>query len=88
MPVIVREADSPYRWHIDKAPLAQVANVERTLPRHYISDSGFEITEAARRYLLPLIEGEAYPPYRDGLPDYRVLKKTVIAKKCPEFNDL
>lgn len=88
MPVIVRDSDSPYRWHIDRAPLAQVANVERTLPRHYISDNGFEITEAARRYLLPLIEGEAYPPYRNGLPDYRVLDKAIIPKKCPAFNDL
>ncbi|WP_347331571.1 6-phosphofructokinase [Marinimicrobium locisalis] len=88
MPVIVRESDNPYRWHIGRTPLAQVANIERTLPRHYISDNGFEITDSARRYLLPLIKGEAYPPYRDGLPEYRLLEKAIIPKKCPEFNHL
>jgi 6-phosphofructokinase 1 len=88
MPVVVRDSDSPYRWHIEKAPLSDVANVERTLPREYIRDDGFNITDAARQYLQPLIEGEAYPPYRNGLPDYRVLDKAIIAKKCPPFNDL
>ncbi|MAN50726.1 MULTISPECIES: 6-phosphofructokinase [unclassified Marinimicrobium] len=88
MPVVVRESDQPYRWHIDKAPLSEVANVEKCLPTDFISDDGFHITEKARRYLSPLIEGEAYPPYQNGLPDYRVLNKSVIPKKCAEFYDL
>jgi 6-phosphofructokinase 1 len=88
MPVVVREADHPYTWHIDKAPLSDVANVERCLPADYITDDGFHITDKARRYLSPLIEGEAYPPYQNGLPAYRTLQKSVIPKKCAEFYDL
>lgn len=67
---IVREADEPYRWSIGEAPLDQVANVEKKMPREYISDDGYHITEACRRYLQPLIQGEPYPPYVGGLPDY------------------
>ena len=71
MPVIRRIADSPYRWKIEAAPLENIANAEKTMPDDFIRNDGFGITEAARRYLQPLIRGEAYPPYgRDGLPKY------------------
>lgn len=86
MATIVRTSDNPYQWHIDKAPLSEVANVELCLPEHYISEDGFHITEAARAYLSPLIEGEAYPPYKNGLPAYGVLKKSVVPKKLPAFD--
>ncbi|MGY0505044.1 6-phosphofructokinase [Luteimonas sp. e5] len=72
MPVIERLADSPYRWRVRPAPLQDIANAEKTVPDDYIRADGYGITEAARRYLQPLIRGEAYPPYaRDGLPKYR-----------------
>ena len=80
MPSIVRVAHRPYRWKIGAAPLADVANREKMMPRDFITTDGFGITEACRRYLQPLIAGEAYPPYRDGLPDYVVLKN-VAAKR-------
>jgi 6-phosphofructokinase len=70
MPTIIREEDSPYRWSIGQVPLAQVANQERKMPKEYIREDGMGITEACRRYLEPLIQGEAYPPYIKGLPDY------------------
>lgn len=70
LPIIVREQDAPYRWHIGEAKLADVANIEKPLPPEYIREDGFGITEACRRYLAPLIQGEAYPPYHQGLPDY------------------
>lgn len=70
MPIIIREQDEPYRWSIGQVPLADVANQEKKMPRDFISDDGFGITAACRRYLLPLIQGEAYPPYVNGLPDY------------------
>lgn len=70
MPIIRREEDLPYRWSLDHIPLSQVANQERVVPSHYIAEDGMGITDACRRYLAPLIQGEAYPPYRDGLPDY------------------
>ena len=70
MPIIVREQDSPYRWSISHVPLSDVANQEKALPANYIREDGMGITDACRRYLTPLIQGEAYPPYIDGLPDY------------------
>ncbi len=81
MPVIKRTSDKPYRWKIDVADLKRVANREKKLPKSYISKDGFGITAACRRYLSPLIRGEAYPPYRNGLPHYVELKNTPVAKK-------
>ena len=81
MPVIKRISDKPYRWKIDKAPLGRIANKEKMVPRRYISKDGFSITTAGRRYLAPLIRGEDYPPYIDGLPNYVTLKSVPVSKK-------
>jgi 6-phosphofructokinase 1 len=81
MPAIRRLSDSPYRWDIIAAPLAEVANQEKLLPPDFISADGFGITEAARRYLAPLILGEAYPPFKHGLPDYIKLRNASAPKK-------
>ena len=81
MPTIVRIADDPYTWEIGKADLADVANVEKMMPAEYISKDGFGITEACRRYLTPLIEGEDYPPYKKGMPRYVRLRNEAVAKK-------
>jgi len=81
MPTIVRVSNNPYQWETGKAALSDVANVEIGLPAEYISDDGFFITEACREYLQPLIEGEDYPPYRNGLPQYVRLKKHKVVKK-------
>ena len=81
MPVIKRISDKPYRWKIDKAPLSRIANKEKMLPRRYISADGFSITTAARRYLQPLIVGEDYPPYVNGLPKYVTLKNVAVRKR-------
>lgn len=83
---IQRKSDQPYSWHLDKVPLAEVANVERQLPASYISADGYSITEAAKTYLLPLIEGEDYPAYKNGLPDYVKLNKIKVPKLLPDFN--
>ncbi len=81
MPAITRIADKPYRWKITEAPLAKVANVEKMLPRDFITADGYGITERARRYLAPLIRGEAPPPFKDGLPRYVRLKNVAVPKK-------
>jgi len=81
MPVIKRVSDRPYRWKIEKAPLARIANKEKMLPKRYISSDGFSITEAARRYLQPLIYGEDYPPYINGLPKTATLKNASVRKR-------
>ena len=81
MPVVVRTSDEPYAWEVGEAPLSDVANVEKKVPRDFITADGFGITDACRRYLAPLIQGEAYPPYRDGLPDYVVLDNAAVPRK-------
>lgn len=81
MPTIVRKSDDPYKWKIGVAALKDVANVEKKMPRGYISRDGFGITPKCRAYLQPLITGEDYPPYTNGLPDYGRLKNAAVPKK-------
>ena len=81
MPAIRRLSDVPYRWDIIAAPLAEIANQEKLLPPDFIRADGFGITDAARRYLAPLILGEAYPPFKNGLPDYVKLQNVAVPKK-------
>ncbi len=85
MATIERLAESPYRWQVGVAELKDVANVEKKMPREFITADGFGITAACRTYLAPLIEGEDYPPYRNGLPDYVRLKNVAVAKKLAAF---
>lgn len=81
MPIIVRQPGKTYHWTIGEAPLEKVANVEVNLPRDFITEDGFGITEKGRAYLAPLIEGEDYPPYKNGLPQYVKLKNVAVTKK-------
>jgi ATP-dependent phosphofructokinase / diphosphate-dependent phosphofructokinase len=81
LPIIVRKSSNPYRWTIGEAPLAAVANQEKKLPRNFITADGFGITAAGRRYLLPLIGGEDYPPYVRGLPAYAAIKGRSVRKR-------
>jgi 6-phosphofructokinase 1 len=85
MPTIERLADAPYRYRIGTAPLAEVANREKFMPREFISEDGFGITEACKRYLRPLIEGEDYPAYRNGLPVYATLKNAPVPRRLAPF---
>ncbi len=85
MPTIVRKSSKPYKWAIGVAELKDVANREKFMPRDFISADGFSITEKCRQYLAPLIQGEDYPPYRNGLPRYVTLKNTAVARKLPGF---
>ncbi len=81
MPTIVREQAKPYRWKIGEAPLSEVANQEKKMPIHYITDDGFGITQDCRDYLQPLIEGESFPPFENGLPKVAKLKNQLVEKK-------
>ncbi|KFN49154.1 6-phosphofructokinase [Arenimonas composti] len=86
MPVIVRTSDSPYRWKIEPAPLEKIANAEKKMPKSFIDRSGYGITGACRRYLQPLVRGEAPPPFRpDGLPAYVRLRLVPVARKLAPF---
>ena len=81
LPVIRRTSSRPYRWSVYFAPLEEVANVEKKVPRHFVTADGFGITAACRRYLEPLIAGEDYPPYVDGLPTYVKLKNAPVRRR-------
>ena len=86
MPVIVRTSDTPYRWKIEAAALSKVANHEKKMPAGFIRRDGYGITDRARRYLEPLIRGEAPPPYgRDGLPKYVALKNVAVRRKLEDW---
>ncbi len=85
MPTIVRKSSAPYAWEIGQAPLSEVANVEKMMPREFISENGFGITQACRDYLTPLIQGEDYPPYENGMPKYVTLKNAPVPRKLDDF---
>jgi len=85
MPTIERISAKPYQWKVGMAQLSQVANVEKMMPENFITEDGFGITDLCREYLAPLIEGEDYPPYKDGLPDYVRLKNVAVPKKLSGF---
>jgi 6-phosphofructokinase 1 len=85
MPAIIRTSNNPYEWEIGYGELKDIANIEKMMPDNYISKDGFSITNECREYLLPLIEGENYPPYNNGLPEYVVLKKSKVNNKLPPF---
>jgi hypothetical protein len=85
MPTVVRKSSDPYVWEIGEAPLSEVANVEKFMPKDFITDDGFGITDKCREYLYPLISGEDYPPYENGLPKYVTLDQRGGAKKLGPF---
>ena len=85
MATIVRHQGEPYEWTVGEVPLQRVANRERRLPKAFIRGDGFGITAAARRYLQPLIHGEDWPPYRNGLPTFAELTNRPVAKRLPPF---
>lgn len=85
MPTIERVSDDPYKYKIGVADLREVANVEKKMPKSFISADGYGITEECRRYLLPLISGEDYPQYTNGLPRYISLQNKLVSKKLPDF---
>ncbi len=88
MPAIIRTSDKPYRWKVGEAPLAKVANKEKMMPKNFITRDGFDITPKCRTYLQPLIVGEDYPPFKDGLPQYVRLKNEAVVKKLDSTFEL
>jgi len=81
MPTVVRASNKPYKWKVGVAPLNKVANVEKMMPTDFITADGFGITAKCRTYLEPLIQGEDYPPYKNGMPQYVRLKNVPVKKK-------
>ncbi len=88
MPTIDRVSSSPYKWKVGMAPLSKVANVEKMMPKNFITKDGFGITDKCREYLAPLMKGEDYPPYKNGLPQYVTLKNVAVAKKLKTTYEL
>jgi len=84
MVTIERGAGKKYSWSLGEAPLSKIANVEKKMPRSFITKDGFGITEKAREYFQPLMIGEDYPPYKNGVPQYAKLKNILVEKKLEE----
>ena len=85
MPCIKRRAGQSYSWKIEPAHLSKIANVEKKLPKSYISNDGFNVTKRALDYLKPLIIGEAFPEFKNGIPAIKKLKLEMVEKKLPEW---
>ena len=81
MPVIERTSDRPYRWRVAPAPLAGIMNREKRLPRSFLGADGYRLTARARSYFLPLIQGEAWPPFAGGLPAHAQLKLRPVPRR-------
>jgi len=81
MPTVDRVSNKPFKWKVGMAPLNKVANVEKMMPKNFITKDGFGITQKCRDYMEPLIKGEDYPPYKNGLPKYVRLKNAAVKKK-------
>jgi 6-phosphofructokinase 1 len=86
MPTVDRISSAPYKWKVGMAPLSKVANVEKMMPKNFITPDGFGITAKCREYLAPLMKGEDYPAYKDGLPVYTTLKNVAVPKKLGKFD--
>ena len=86
MPIIIRRKQEPYRWDIGEVALSEVANLERKMPRSFISKDGYSISGRCKSYLAPLIQGEDSPKYRNGLPAYVQTKNKLLRKKLPKFH--
>jgi 6-phosphofructokinase len=85
MPTVVRTSNKPFKWKVGMAPLNKVANVEKMMPKDFITPDGYGITKKCRTYLEPLIKGEDYPPYKNGMPQYVRLKNVAVPKKLKKF---
>ena len=85
MPIIVRKKTKPYAWEVGKVALSKVANIEKKMPRNFISKDGFGITQSCKNYLSPLIQGEAWAPFEDGVIQTASLKNKLIKKKLRNF---
>ena len=85
MPIIVRGKGKKYSWKVEPAPLSKIANVEKKLPKSYISKNGFDVTSKAIEYLKPLIKGESYPKFKNGIPHTQKLKLIQVKKKLPKW---
>ena len=81
MPIIVRSKSSKYKWKIEPAPLSKIANLEKKLPKSFITKNGMGVTAKALDYLSPLIQGESNPPFKNGIPDLKEFKLVPVQKK-------
>jgi 6-phosphofructokinase 1 len=85
MPIIIRKKGSKYKWFIEAAPLSKIANLEKKLPKSFISKNGMNVTQKAIDYLMPLIQGESHPPYKNGIPLLKEFKLKKVEKKLPNW---
>ena len=85
MPIIVRGKSKKYKWNIEAAPLSKIANLEKKLPKSFISLNKMNVTSKAIEYLRPLIQGETAPQYKNGIPHLKEFKLIKVKKKLANW---
>ena len=74
MMTIQRVSSEPYAFAIGHEDIFKIANQTKCVPAEFINEQGNHVTDECLRYLLPLIKGERYPEYKDGLPCHWILQ--------------
>jgi len=85
LPIVKKLSDSPFKYEFEDINLQEVANLEKRVPDHFLTEDGMDITEAALEYLRPLIQGEHSVPFKNGLPNTPVIKFDRLTKKLDRF---
>ena len=75
MMVILRDNDpgEPYSSVYGHMDIDLIANKTKFVPKHFINERGNHVTDECLGYILPLIKGECYPEYKDGLPVFATI---------------
>lgn len=75
MVIIKRLSDDPYQSTTDLRNVHKVSNVEKVVPREWITEDGTYVTDEFISYVRPLIQGDVSPVMVDGIPRYLYHKK-------------
>lgn len=85
MVTLVRGDGDHYSCETGLAPLSDIANGVKKLPREWINEDGVSMNFQFLRYAQPLIQGETQVPYENGLPHFVKLDKERVDKVLPAY---
>ncbi|MBM3864976.1 MAG: 6-phosphofructokinase [Verrucomicrobia bacterium] len=83
MVTLLRGDGEQYTTETGLAPLSEVANSVKKLPREWINDDGVSMNFQFLRYAQPLIQGETVVPHDSGVPVFARLEKVRVEKLLP-----
>lgn len=70
---IKRVSDNPYSVTYEAVDVNKVANEAKTVPEDYINKDKNFVTQKFIDYISPLVVGEIYPEYENGVPKFLIL---------------